>query len=75
MDRLETLEKKVQQAAEQLTTLREERQKLLSEIQFLKEENSRTQQLIRKNDTWQDEKKSVSHRIEKILKKINSLKI
>jgi len=74
MDRLEALEKKVKQAAEQLIALREDRQRLQAELSFLQEENKRTKNLVRENERWQ-EKKTLTHRIERVLKKINALKI
>jgi FtsZ-binding cell division protein ZapB len=75
MDSLETLESRVRQAAEQLAVLKDEKQKLLAEIKFLEEENERTKGLIRENESLRDEKKTVAARIEKVIKKINSLKI
>lgn len=75
MDSLETLEKRVRQAAEQLAVLKDEKQKLLAEIKFLEEENERTKGLIRENESLREEKKTVATRIEKVIKKINSLKI
>ncbi len=75
MDRLEALEKKVKQAAEQLIALREDRQRLQAELSFLQEENKRTKNLVRENERWQEEKKTLTHRIERVLKKINALKI
>jgi len=75
MDRFEVLEQKVRQAAEEITALREERQKLQAELRFLEEEHKRTKQLSHENEKWQEEKKTIVHRIEKVLKKISSLGI
>ena len=75
MERLELLEKKVLEAANQLTALKEERQKILAELAFLEEENKRTRDLIRENDALREEKRAVASRIEKVLKKLKSLNI
>lgn len=73
MDRLEILEKKVHQAAEQLYRLRQEKQKLQSEIEYLEEENKKFKLLLQEKSKWQEQKKAVSTRIEKILKKLSAL--
>jgi FtsZ-binding cell division protein ZapB len=75
MDQLEILENKVRQAAGQLASLKDEKQKLLAEIRFLEEENKRTAELIRENESLREEKKTVATRLEKVVKRINSLKI
>jgi FtsZ-binding cell division protein ZapB len=75
MDRLENLERKIRKAAEQLVALRHENQRLNAELKFLQEENQRAKQLIRDNDVLREEKKTVSNRIEKLLKKIHAQKI
>jgi hypothetical protein len=48
---------------------------LLAEIRFLEEENKRTAELIRENESLREEKKTVATRLEKVVKRINSLKI
>jgi len=73
MDRLDILEKKVHQAAEQLSKLRQEKQKMTVEIEFLEEENRKSKLLLQDNSKWQEQKKAVSTRIEKIIKKLNAL--
>lgn len=72
MNKLEILEKKIRQAADQITVLKGERQKLQSELQFLETEGAHTRNLIRENNTLKEQKKTITHRIEKILKRINS---
>ena len=47
MNKIEILEKKVRQAAEQISALKEERQRLQSELLFLNEEHKHTKQLAR----------------------------
>ena len=73
MDKIEILEKKIHQAAEQLLDLKEENKKLLSNMKFTETEYKRAGQLIRENDILQEQKKQTASKIEKILKKINSL--
>ena len=75
MDKIEILERKIRLAADQLLDLKEENKKLLSNMKFTETEYKRAGQLIRENDILQEEKKQVASRIEKILKKINSLNI
>ena len=57
MDRIEILEKKVRLAAEQLISLKEEKQKMLAEIKYLEDENKRAKELLRENDNFREEKK------------------
>jgi hypothetical protein len=73
MDRLEVLEKKVQLAAELLLKLRQDKQKMQSEIDYLEEENRKARLLSQENSKWQENKKAIGSRIEKILKKLNAL--
>jgi FtsZ-binding cell division protein ZapB len=75
MNSMEILETKVRLAVERITALRQETRKLEAEVKFLREENTRAKQLARENDILQEEKKVVSTRIEKLLKKINSLSL
>jgi len=73
MDRLDILEKKVHLAAEQLIKLRQEKQKLQAELEFLEEENRKAKLLLHDSGKWQEQKKAVSTRIEKILKRLNAV--
>jgi FtsZ-binding cell division protein ZapB len=75
MDRIETLENKIRIVAGKLMEFRRENQRLQAEVTFLQEENQRAKQLIHENDVLRDEKKTISNRVEKLLKKINSLKV
>ena len=73
MDKIEILERKIRLAADQLLDLKEENKKLLSNMKFTETEYKRAGQLIRENDILREEKKQVATRIEKVLKKINSV--
>ena len=75
MNRLEILEKKVKQAAAQLAELKDEKTKLVSELEFLREENKAISGFSHENTKWKTEKKALASRIEKVLKKLNSLKV
>ena len=75
MDKIEILERKIRQAADQLLDLKEENKKLMSNMKFTEAEYKRAGQLIRENDILQEQKKQVAAKIEKILKKINALHV
>ncbi|HBU70261.1 MAG TPA: hypothetical protein DEE98_07775 [Elusimicrobia bacterium] len=75
MNRLEILEKKVKQAAQQLADLRDDKAKLEAELEFLREENKAISGFGQESSKWKAEKKAVFHRIEKVLKKLNSIKV
>lgn len=67
------LEKRVHQAAEQLAGLRQEKNKLLSELKFLEDESKKNHQVVQKYDVWKQEKKAIAVRVEKLLKRITVL--
>jgi hypothetical protein len=73
MNQLDILEKKVHQAVEQLHKLRQEKVKMQAELDFLEEENRKTKLLLHENSKWHEQKKAVSTRIEKILKRLGAL--
>lgn len=74
MDRFESLEKKVHQAVEQIAILRRERDQIKAESKLLEEENKRIQKLLNESEDWNEKKKVIIARMEKVLKKINALK-
>ena len=73
MEAVEILEGKVEQAAKQLSALKKERRALDSELRFLEEENKRIKNTLRTVETWPNEKKLLVSKIEKIIKKIDTL--
>lgn len=75
MEHFETLEKKVKQAAEQLTVLREENARLKEKLKFTEEDSKDSKILVTDNRSLKDDKKAVSNRIERLLKKINLLNV
>jgi hypothetical protein len=48
---------------------------LLEELTALRESGQAAKSLVEENEALKDQKKTVSNRIEKLLKKLNSLKI
>ena len=74
MDSIKTLERKVILVAERLSKANEDNHKLQTELKYLEEENKRTKELISDNAKLLDERKNITNRIEKILKKFTSIK-
>jgi len=74
MERFEILAKKIKQATEKLGALRQENEKLQTEIKFLEQEGVRSKEVETENTNLREEKKAIAFRIEKLLKKINSIK-
>jgi hypothetical protein len=72
MNSIDILERKIRQAAEELVSLRQEREKLKAEVEFLLEENKRAQRAISENEALRGERKAVSVKIEKLIKRINA---
>lgn len=75
MDRIKMLENKIHQAAKKLAEAKLEREKLSNEIKFLEEDNSRTKNVARENEKWKEDKRLVVNRVEKLLDKIDSLRV
>ena len=75
MNRIEILDKKVNQVAKELIFLKQERKKLLSDIKFMEEENKKAGELIRENDSLHEQKKTARTKIEKVLKKLKALNV
>jgi ABC-type Zn uptake system ZnuABC Zn-binding protein ZnuA len=72
---IEGLLSDARRAAEMINQLKKERAALLAEIDFLREENKNARALIAENERLSREKIWTQNRLEKILKKINSLNI
>lgn len=72
MNTIDILEKKIKQAAAELTSLRQERDKLKAEIEFLLEENKRAQRALTENESMKDERKEFAGKIEKLIKRIDA---
>lgn len=72
MNTIDILEKKIRQAAAELASLRQERDKLKAEIEFLLEENKRAQRALTENESMKDERREFAGKIEKLIKRINA---
>ncbi len=72
MDKVDILERKIRQVAEQLISLRENNRKLEAELSFLQGEQKRAQHAINENENLKTERKTVTGRIEKLLKKLTA---
>ncbi len=76
MNHIEVLDKKIRQAAEQLITLRKDNIKLAEKIRLLEEENKAVKQMFGTGgDAWKHEKRALADKVEKLVKRLNSLKI
>jgi hypothetical protein len=76
MSHIEVLDKKIRQAAEQLIVLRKDNIKLADKIRLLEEENKAVKQMFGTGgDAWKHEKKALTEKVEKIVKRLNSLKL
>ena len=69
---IDLLEKKIRQAAHELTSVRQERDKYKAELEFLRAEQKRVQHIITENESLRGERRTVSVRIEKLLKRIGA---
>ena len=72
MAMIDLLEKKIRQAAHELITARQERDKYKAELEFLRAEQKRIQHVLSENEALKGERRTVSVRIEKILKRIGA---
>ena len=72
MAMIDLLEKKIRQAAHELTSVRQERDKYKAELEFLRAEQKRVQHIITENESLRGERRTVSVRIEKLLKRIGA---
>ncbi len=71
MEIVDSLSKKVFEAARRIKSLQEERAQLLNEIAHLKLQVQRHHELTRENDTMKRNQDSVRSRLERLQKKID----
>ncbi|MFH1259514.1 MAG: hypothetical protein ABII74_06875 [Elusimicrobiota bacterium] len=71
MERIQNLEEKIKQVAELVARLKEENKKLKEELSFLGEENRRAKQIIKESAVWEEKKRGVQLKLEKMLEKIS----
>ncbi|MCX5778130.1 MAG: cell division protein ZapB [Elusimicrobia bacterium] len=70
MELIEILTKKVHLAAEHLIRIKKEKGKLESDLKHLQDEHKRVQGVVRENEQLRERHAALSHRIEKLLKKM-----
>ncbi|MBN1621322.1 MAG: cell division protein ZapB [Endomicrobiales bacterium] len=73
MDRVKILEKKIHQVVERLGDSKQEQKKLSAEVKFLEEENKKIKNFMHENAKWKENKKALINRIEKLIKRIDSI--
>jgi hypothetical protein len=74
MDRVKTLEIKIRAILAKLQEHIDDKNKLTAEKKFLEEENEKLKSQLKEADRFNEEKKSITAKIEKIIKKINNVK-
>ncbi len=72
---LDRLQEKVLQAASELTAVKKERDRLLAEVQLMQEESRRARKLLRQHGELLEERKKTQAKLERLLEKLNSLKV
>lgn len=71
MDIVESLSKKVHEAAQRIRTLEEERRRFMAEIEHLKLQVKRHHELTRENDNLKKSQDTVRNRLLRLQKKID----
>ncbi len=72
---LDRLQEKVLQAASELVSVKKERDRLLAEVQLMQEESRRARKLLRQYGELLEERKRTQAKLERLLEKLNNLKI
>ena len=75
MNKINVLETKIKLAVEKISQLKAEKEKLNAELRFQQEESEKNGLVFAQSATWKDEKKGVILKIEKVLRKIEALKL
>ena len=76
MSHIDVLDKKIRQAAEQLMALRRDNIKLAEKIRLLEDENKAVKEMFGQGgDAWKHEKRALTDKIDKIVKRLNTLKL
>ena len=75
MNKINVLETKIKLAVEKISQLKAEKEKLNAELRFQQEESEKNRLVFAQSATWKDEKKGVILKIEKVLRKIEALKL
>lgn len=72
---LDRLNDKVQQVVTQLVSIKKERERLLVEIELMKEENRRSRRVLREHQELLSERDKLKDRLEKLFQKLEKLKV
>jgi len=75
MNKIDTLTSKVKLAVEKINQLKAEKEKLNSELRFQQEENEKNRLGFVQSASWKEEKRNLISKVEKVLKKIDALKL
>ena len=75
MNKIDTLTSKVKLAVEKINQLKAEKEKLSAELRFQQEENERNRSGFVQSVSWKEEKRNLILKVEKVLKKIDALKL
>jgi|GEM_PF-3719926 len=75
MNKIDMLTSKVRLAVEKINQLKAEKEKLNSELRFQQEENERNRLSFVQSVSWKEEKRNLILKVEKVLKKIDALKL
>jgi seryl-tRNA synthetase len=73
MDVLKNLTKKIHLAADELVSLKKERQQMLTELEWLRQENQKHQLLARENEKFRRDRDKLRSKLEKLNKRIDKL--
>ena len=72
---LDRLHEKVQQASAELTSLKKDRDKLLAEVDLMREENRRARRVLREHQELLTERTKVQQKLEQLMEKFDRLKV
>jgi len=75
MNKIDMLETKVKLAVGKINQLNAEKEKLYAELRFQQEDNERNRLVFAQSTSWKEEKRNLILKVEKILKKIDVLKL
>jgi hypothetical protein len=75
MKQFEALENKVRLAAQQLTKMKNEYNRLKSQLDLVEEENKHAKEILRQNSVLQDQKKAAYSHLEKLFKKLKAINV
>jgi regulator of replication initiation timing len=75
MEKLEVLEQKIGDLLKEVSQLKHENERVVSEIRFLETENNRAKEILLENKLLNEEKAFIKKKIDTIINKFEKLKI